>query len=196
MHWTGSVDPLASRPWVAVIGPRDATPALRRVAFRLAVRLAQTGRVVVSGLARGVDEAAHFGALRVPDGRTVAIVSTAPGEPVYPPAHARLAHTIVAHGGALGHPFATPAAAWIDRKRRLVERNLVIAEWVRGVYVVTDEQPITGGSRWAAAQARALGKPVVRVDSQGRFWPDPAIAPAVWTGPREARLAADLAGDP
>lgn len=186
MHWTGSVAPLMNCPWVAVIGPRQASPALQRVAFRLATRLAAQGKVVVSGLALGIDAAAHRGALAVPDGRTVAIVSTAPAEPVYPAAHDALARQIVAAGGAVGHPFPVPATSWAQRKRRLVERDLVLAERVTGLYVVTDAVPIDGGSRWAVARAYALGRPVVRVDAQGRLWPQPPIVPAVWTGVREA----------
>ncbi|MCY0864967.1 MAG: DNA-processing protein DprA [Sulfobacillus sp.] len=186
MQWTGAVGSLHNQPWVAVIGPRQASPALQRMAFRLAARLAAKGKVVVSGLAAGIDAAAHRGALSVPEGRTAAIVSTAPDEPVYPADHADLARRIVAAGGALGHPFAQSATSWAQRRWRLVERDLVVAETVTGIYVVTDDDPIDGGSRWAVARAYELGRPVVRVDSQGRLWDHPAIVPTVWTGVREA----------
>jgi len=186
MPWTGCLDPLRDRPWVAVIGPRAASSTLQQVAFRLAARLAAQNKVVVSGLAVGIDAAAHRGALSVPGGRTIAIVSTAPDELVYPALHAGLARQIVAAGGALGHPFAQPATSWAQRQRRLVERDFVVAESVIGVYVVADTEPIAGGSRWAVARAYALGRPVVRVDSLGQFHPHPTIVPAHWYGPRES----------
>jgi hypothetical protein len=98
----------------------------------------------------------------------------------------------------LGHPFTQPAASWAQRKWRLVERDLVIAEWATGVYVVTDDDPIDGGSRWAVARAYELHRPVVRVDSTGRLHPDPAIVPAHWQGAREApsRIATPPTGLP
>ncbi|AEJ40922.1 putative DNA processing protein DprA [Sulfobacillus acidophilus TPY] len=186
MVWTGSVDGLRDRPWIAVIGPRSASPALQRIAFRLAARLVQQGKVVVSGLADGIDAAAHRGALSVPEGRTVAVVSTAPDEPIYPPGHVDLARQIVMQGGAIGHPFVQPATSWAHRKWRLIERDLVVAERVTGIYVVTEDDPIDDGSRWAVARAYELERPVVRIDASGRLWPHPAIVSAVWTAPRES----------
>jgi DNA processing protein len=187
MHWIGSIANGPDHRWIAVIGPRDASPPLRRRAYELAARLAARQTVVVSGLAHGIDAAAHRGALSVPGGRTVAMVSTAPDEPIYPPDHQHLAQQIVAYGGAIGHPFAVRAQHGDQRKWRLIERDLVLAEWVCGIYVVTDADPIAGGSRWAVARAYELGRPVVRVDAQGRLWPDPPIVPARWPAhrPRE-----------
>ena len=91
------------------------------MARQIGATLARQGRVVVSGLALGIDGAVHEGALSVPDGLTVAIVSTAPMsvEPIYPPAHQLLADRIMARG-ALVHPFSSPAQSRGQRIRRLL----------------------------------------------------------------------------
>jgi DNA processing protein len=90
-------------PRVAIVGSRRPTPYGEAVAERLATDLARAGVVVVSGLALGVDAAAHEGAL-LGDGATVAVLGTGV-DVVYPAAHSGLAERIVAGGGALVSQF-------------------------------------------------------------------------------------------
>src|SRR6266481_1109993 len=89
--------PLPDGPRVAIVGARRPTPYGEAVAERLATDLARAGVVVVSGLALGVDAAAHEGAL-LGDGCTVAVLGTGV-DLVYPAANTGLAGRIVATGG-------------------------------------------------------------------------------------------------
>lgn len=168
--------------WVGVIGSRRASSSELAMARQLGATIARQGRVVVSGLALGIDGAAHDGALSVPEGLTVAILSTAPSsvEPLYPPAHRPLADRISARG-ALVHPFSSPAASQEQRIHRLLERDLLLAQWVSAIVVVSDREPIDGGSRWAAGAGLRRGIPVFRLDSHGRYHRSPAVLPSVVT---------------
>lgn len=168
--------------WVGVVGSRHATPAEMTMARHLGTRLAQQGRLVVSGLALGIDGAAHDGALSIPNGQTIAIVSTAPMEPIYPPEHAHLARRITERG-ALVHPFSHPAGSPEQRRHRLLERDLLLAQWVSALVVVADAEPIGGGTRWAVGAALQRGIPVFRLDHHGVFHPQPAARPSrvTWT---------------
>src|SRR6266550_2697861 len=90
---------LPSQPMIAIVGSRRATPYGQRTAHRLARDLSDAGVVVVSGLARGVDAAAHRGAL---EGRTPTVAVMATGlDRIYPPEHAELAHAIAAAGAVI-----------------------------------------------------------------------------------------------
>jgi DNA processing protein len=95
-------------PCVAVVGSRRASTYGQNVAVMLARDLASRGVCVVSGLARGIDAAAHRGALEA-GGRTVAVLGTGIDE-VYPRDHKKLADEILARGGALvsQFPLGTP----------------------------------------------------------------------------------------
>jgi DNA processing protein len=102
--WAACLD----SPCVAVVGSRRASTYGQNVAVMLARDLASRGVCVVSGLARGVDAAAHRGALEA-GGRTVAVLGTGLDE-VYPRDHKKLAEEILAKGGALvsQFPLGTP----------------------------------------------------------------------------------------
>src|SRR5262249_30575608 len=90
--WTrGAIDALA-RPAVAIVGSRAASPYALAVAERLGADLGARGVVVVSGLARGVDSAAHRGAL-AGAGATIAVLGSG-ADILYPPEHAGLAREI------------------------------------------------------------------------------------------------------
>ena len=88
---------------VAIVGTRRASDIGRELAYRLAADLAAAGIVVASGLARGIDAAAHAGALAV-GGVTWAVIGSGVDAP-YPPEHRRLAERIVEEGGALVSQF-------------------------------------------------------------------------------------------
>jgi DNA processing protein len=105
---------------VAVVGARRASAYGRRVAEELAHGLAAVGLTVVSGLAAGIDAAAHRGALAA-RGRTVAVLATGI-DGVYPPWHAGLAREVAA-GGALVSEFACgtpPLPHHFPRRNRLI----------------------------------------------------------------------------
>ncbi|MCA8924581.1 MAG: DNA-processing protein DprA, partial [Planctomycetes bacterium] len=117
---------------VAVVGARRATPAGREIAHRLGFDLAASGVTVVSGLARGIDQAAHRGALEA-GGRTLAVLGCGLGVD-YPAG--RLARELsrrIAERGALLSEFAPLQA---PAKYTFPQRNRIVAGLSLGVVVV------------------------------------------------------------
>jgi len=106
---------------VGVVGSRECTDYGRRQALRFGQELAGLRITVVSGLARGVDTAAHRGALRARDGRTVAVLGSGLLR-VYPPENARLLSEICERGAALSEfPLTSgPVTANFPRRNRLI----------------------------------------------------------------------------
>lgn len=99
LYALGNVEVLRDSKAVAIVGTRCPTVRGEAVARRVAARFAEAGFVIVSGLAEGVDAAAHQGALDA-GGRTVAVLGTAPDR-VYPAANRALAERIRRNGGVL-----------------------------------------------------------------------------------------------
>ena len=117
-------------PMIAVVGSRRATPYGLRTAQRLARELSRQGVVVVSGLARGIDAAAHRGAMEGPV-PTVAVMATGIDR-VYPPEHAGLAQAIASCGAVVTEAEAgTPPLP-----SRFPVRNRIISGMSLGVVVV------------------------------------------------------------
>jgi len=138
---------------VAIVGSRAASPYGAELAHRLSADLAALGLAVVSGLARGIDAAAHRGAL-AGGGRTVAVVPSGLDR-VTPAHHAALADEIAERGTLLselasGAPFGPGA---------FVRRNRLIAA-LAGVTVVV-EAAEKSGALTTAAWAQALGRTVL-----------------------------------
>jgi DNA processing protein len=129
--WTrGRVESI-SRPAVAIVGSRAGSPYALSVAEQLAVDLAAAGLVVVSGLARGVDSAAHRGAL-TGGGATVAILGSGV-DVVYPREHAGLARQIEQDGAVVSElvPGTPPQAQFFPRRNRIISglsRAVVVIE--------------------------------------------------------------------
>ncbi len=121
---------LLSRPQVAIVGSRAATAAGCETAFGFAARLAAHGFAITSGLATGIDAAAHRGALAA-GGVTIAVCGTGLDR-VYPPGHARLADEIAATGALVSEfPTGTPPAAYnFPRRNRLMSG--LVARRARG----------------------------------------------------------------
>ncbi len=139
---------------VAIVGARACSVAAAHVASRLARDLATAGLVVVSGLARGVDGAAHQGALQ--GGRTVAVLGSGI-DVVYPPEHASLAAGVRARGALVSEwPSGVRPRAW-----HFPRRNRLIAGLSLGVVVV--EAGETSGALITAREALDQGKEVMVV---------------------------------
>ena len=119
-----------SEPCIALVGARNASANGQRMAETLAADLAMAGFVVVSGLARGIDRAAHVGAMHL--GRTVAAVAGGVDMP-YPPENVALQAEIVEKGGAV---VAEAPLGTAPQARHFPRRNRVIAGLSRGVVVV------------------------------------------------------------
>jgi DNA processing protein len=136
--------PLA--PALAIVGTRRATPDGKKTARQFARELAQAGFTIISGLAFGVDAAAHEGCLEA-DGMTVAILAGGLDE-IYPHSNETLAKKIIANGGALisEYPIGQPAY-----KERFLERNRIVSGFSQGILVI--EAPEKSGSLVTARYA-------------------------------------------
>jgi len=153
----GDASLLAARA-VALVGGRNASTNGRRIAEDLAAELARGGLVVVSGMARGIDAAAHAGALSVgqPLGRTIAVVAGGLDCP-YPPEHAELQRRIAAAGAVV----TEAAPGTVPQARHFPRRNRIIAGLVLGVVVV--EAAPRSGSLITARLATEAGREVFAV---------------------------------
>jgi len=154
--WLFRKGPLSEEARVAIVGTRQCTEYGRRLAFEWASACAEAGWVVVSGLARGIDAAAHRGALAV-GGRTVAVLGCGP-DVRYPRQHAGLHREIVDRGGAVvtEYPPGAEPLPW-----RFPPRNRIISGLSAAVVVV--ESAASGGSLSTAARAVAQGRMVFAV---------------------------------
>ena len=140
---------------VAIVGSRRATPYGLEVAERLGAALGARGVTVVSGLARGIDSAAHRGAL-ASGGRTIAVLGSGV-DVIYPPENRRLAGRIV-EAGAVVSQFA-PGTRPLPY--HFPERNRVIAGLVLAVVVV--EAAEKSGALITAGFAAELGREVLAI---------------------------------
>ncbi len=153
--WIRGDSGILSQPAIAVVGSRDAVPASVAVARRLGGELAGAGLVVVSGLARGVDAAAHAGALAA-TGRTVAVMGSGL-DVVYPAQHKPLAEQVSQTGAVVSElpPWAVPARGHFPL------RNRIISGLSRAVLVV--EASERSGSLITAHLASEQGRDVLAV---------------------------------
>ena len=139
---------------IAVVGSRAASPYALEVAGWLGSKLAGCGVTVISGLARGVDSAAHRGALTA--GRTVAVLGSSV-EIVYPPEHADLAEAVM-QDGALVSEFPPGTG---PRREHSPQRNRIISGLAEAVVVV--EASARSGSLITARCALDQGRDVMAV---------------------------------
>lgn len=149
----GNVDALA-KPALAIVGSRNASAAGMTFTERLARGLGEAGLVIVSGLARGIDAAAHKAAL--PTG-TVAVLAGG-HDRIYPANHAALVEKILDGGGAL---VAEMPMGWEPRGRDFPRRNRIISGLGLGTLVV--EAARRSGSLITARYALEQGREVFAV---------------------------------
>ncbi len=154
LYWQGSVAALAA-PSLAVVGSRQPTAQGADHARAFALALSQAGLVVASGLAAGIDAAAHEGALNGPSA-TIAVVGTGLDR-VYPARHHKLAHRIAAQGVLLSeYTPGTPPLA-----ENFPQRNRLIAGLSLGTLVV--EAALRSGSLITARLAAEAGREVFAI---------------------------------
>jgi DNA processing protein len=147
---------LLQRPAVAIVGSRKMTPYGRAVTERLATELARAGVTIISGLALGVDSAAHRACVEA-GGGTIAVLPSSPNN-IYPSSHQGLARDILSRGGTLLSEYGemTPAL-----QHTFIARNRIIAALADAVLI--PEAALKSGSLHTAAFALDLGIPVMAV---------------------------------
>ena len=154
-----------ANPAVALVGSRRCTRQGGEIAFALAQELAAQGLNVVSGLAYGIDVAAHRGALAAEGdgcGKTIAVLGSGL-DSLYPRLHEPLAEAIVAAGGAL---VTEHEADVVARKHHFPARNRIVSGLCLGVVVV--EASAKSGSLITARLALEQGRDVMAVPSSVR----------------------------
>ncbi len=145
--------PLADKESVAIVGARNASAGGRKFARQLAAELSEEGYLITSGLARGIDTAAHEAA---PDGRTAAVIAGGIDN-IYPPENADLQKLISRNGLLITEmlPGAVPRAEHFPR------RNRIISGMSRAIIVV--EAAMRSGSLITARLAGEQGREVFAV---------------------------------
>jgi DNA processing protein len=157
LYAIGNLDLLQHPLRLAVVGSRSPTPQGALNAKDMSAALARSGVCIVSGLALGVDGAAHEGALSIgTQSATIAIVGTGLDR-VYPRQHQNLAHRIAEHGLMLSeYPIGTPPLP-----SHFPKRNRLIAALTQGTLVV--EAALSSGSLITAQLALEMGREVFAI---------------------------------
>lgn len=137
----------------AIVGSRDCTENGRKNAKLFAANLASAGFVIVSGMAKGIDSAAHMGVLKV-KGKTIAVLGNGP-KYIYPPENKEIYQKILAEGGAIisEYPEDTPPDS--DKFRK---RNRIVSGLSMGILIV--EAAYRSGTSITARYAKEQGKEV------------------------------------
>lgn len=134
---------------IAVVGTRQSSVYGNTYAEKISEELAELGYTVVSGLARGIDTAAHQGALK--KGRTIAVIGSGLAD-IYPPENRLLANQIVEHGALISEfPMTTPP----DRQN-FPQRNRIVAAMTMGSVLI--EAPEKSGAMLTMERAKSLDR--------------------------------------
>ncbi len=202
---------------IGMVGSRECTEYGRRQAGRFAQELARLRVTVASGLARGIDTASHRGALRAPEGRTLAVLGSGLLR-VYPPENTRLLDEICRRGAAFSEfpLLQSPEASNFPRRNRLIsglslgvlvveaaEKSgaLITADWAleqnRDVFCLPGsvESPLSRGCHRLIKQgARLVEEPVDILDEIPAF--ASLVEPATSLSPLERAVLRQLSGRP
>lgn len=141
---------------ISIVGSRRTTNYGMQSAKKLSYQLAQSGFTIISGLARGIDTAAHEAAVAA-KGRTIAVLGSGLGK-LFPPENLALAEKIANGHGAVVSEFSINTS---PDKQTFPMRNRIVAAWARAVLVV--ECPAWSGSLITANLASEYGKPIYAV---------------------------------
>jgi DNA processing protein len=154
LYVRGALEPRDSES-VAIVGSRQCTPYGRRMAERLAADLVRAGFTIISGLARGIDGAAHRGTLEA-GGRTVAVLAGGLSR-IYPPEHKDLAEAVCRSGALVSEAAMDmePMAGMFPN------RNRIISGLARGVIIVEANEK--SGALITARHAAEQGREVFAV---------------------------------
>jgi DNA processing protein len=172
---------------VAVVGSRGCTAYGRRTAERIAAGLAAIGWTVVSGLARGIDGAAHRGALDA-GGRTIAVLAGGLSS-IYPPEHTDLAERVAGRGALLAE---TPMTVE-PQPGMFPARNRIISGLCRAVVVV--EANVKSGALITASHAADQGREVFAVPGNVDSPASAGCLELIRKGARLVRSADDILED-
>lgn len=162
--------------WVAIIGSRNPSQAEINASYNLGLSCAKQGKIVVSGLADGIDGAGHRGAI-AGGGKTIALVHTVMSSPIYPPKNRALAEEIKKNGCII-YPFKTrPTFNFKEiSQNRLRERSMLNAYVCPNIVVIKDgDICITGGTKWATNYGTKIGHKVFRFDSNYVWHENPEV---------------------
>lgn len=140
-------------PAIAIVGTRKATEAGTRIAEEIATKLASQGFIIISGLAMGMDAAAHRGALGA-HGKTVAVLGNGIDE-IYPAQNEKLAERILETGGAIISEYPPGEPSF---RGNFIERNRIISGL--SIAVVVIEAPMKSGALATAGFAAEQGRSV------------------------------------
>jgi DNA processing protein len=141
---------------ISVVGSRRATHYGMQATKKLSYQIAQAGFTIISGLARGIDTAAHEAAVAA-NGRTIAVLGSGLAK-LFPPENLALAEKIASGFGAVVSEFPLHTS---PDKQTFPMRNRIVAAWARAVLVV--ECPAWSGSLITANLASEYGKPIFAV---------------------------------
>jgi DNA processing protein len=187
LYVRGTIEPDAGDSSLAIVGSRSASSPGRALARCMARELAAAGFVIVSGLARGIDAAAHLGALDAA-GRTVAVLGCGLDR-VYPPEHAALAARIAESGALVSEfPLGTPPLPG-----HFPRRNRLIAGWGRAVVVV--EAGARSGTLGTVRHAIDEGREVMAVPGHPSQAGAAGVNAMIRDGAALVRDASDVAGE-
>jgi len=148
----GTLD-LADRPAIAVVGTHEADAEGILCAENWGARISSRGAIVVSGLARGIDAAAHVGTIQA-QGTTIGVLGSGFAR-IYPPEHGELAEQVVEHGAVISeYSPLTPVNVG-----RLMARNRILVGLADAVLIVQVHES-SAGTMDAATRAEQQGKPL------------------------------------
>lgn len=173
-----NIDLTQREKWVAVIGSRKASLEELKTAHRFSYNLVRHGYIVVSGLAEGIDAAAHKGAISG-KGKTIAIVNTPAEQEIYPWKNRSLSEEIKKNG-CIVHPYTTSAVESNERglsqfSKRLIERDRLLAALCPKIVTVKNEGVIEGGTRYGMSYGKVYGQNIFRLDNEMNLHKDPEV---------------------